>query len=97
MFYRPRDLSTGGLSKRSLSEGALEFNPSQETFSGVTLQGLAKALPAQPKSPGFATGARVFHQKFGYGRVRAVEDNKLTIAFDKAGEKKVIASFVEPA
>jgi DNA helicase II / ATP-dependent DNA helicase PcrA len=40
-------------------------------------------------------GERVFHQKFGYGRVTRVEGNKLTIAFDKAGEKRVIDSFVE--
>jgi DNA helicase-2/ATP-dependent DNA helicase PcrA len=45
----------------------------------------------------FAVGARVFHQKFGYGRVRLVEDNKLTIAFENAGEKKVIDAFVELA
>ena len=45
----------------------------------------------------FAVGSRVFHQKFGYGRVKLVEDNKLTIAFEKAGEKKVINAFVEPA
>jgi DNA helicase-2/ATP-dependent DNA helicase PcrA len=37
----------------------------------------------------------VFHQKFGYGVVTSVEGNKLTVAFDKAGEKKVIDSFVE--
>ena len=45
---------------------------------------------------GFARGERVFHQKFGYGTVRSVEGERLTIAFDKAGEKKVIASFVVP-
>jgi DNA helicase-2/ATP-dependent DNA helicase PcrA len=45
---------------------------------------------------GFGRGERVFHQKFGYGTVRAVEGERLTIAFDKAGEKKVIASFVVP-
>ncbi len=39
-------------------------------------------------------GDRVFHQKFGYGAVRLVEGNKLTINFEKAGEKKVIDSFV---
>jgi DNA helicase-2/ATP-dependent DNA helicase PcrA len=39
-------------------------------------------------------GDRVFHQKFGYGLVRGVEGNKLTVAFDKAGEKKVIDTFV---
>ena len=42
----------------------------------------------------FAVGARVFHQKFGYGLVRGVEGDKLTIAFEKAGEKKVLAGFV---
>ena len=30
-------------------------------------------------------------------RCTAVEGNKLTVAFDKAGEKKVIDSFVERA
>ena len=42
-------------------------------------------------------GARVFHQKFGYGRVTAVDGNKLTIDFDKAGEKRVLDSFVTAA
>ena len=40
---------------------------------------------------------RVFHQKFGYGHVIKIDGNKLTIAFDKAGEKKVVDSFVERA
>jgi len=38
---------------------------------------------------------RVFHQKFGYGNVVKIDGNKLTIAFEKAGEKKVVDSFVE--
>jgi len=51
---------------------------------------------ADPKTgAGWSRGDRVFHQKFGYGAVRAVEGNKLIVAFDKAGEKKVIDSFVE--
>ena len=44
---------------------------------------------------GFAAGDRVFHQKFGYGTVRGVEDNKLAIRFDKAGDKMVMDAFVE--
>jgi DNA helicase-2/ATP-dependent DNA helicase PcrA len=44
---------------------------------------------------GFNSGDRVFHQKFGYGTVQRVEDNKLAIAFDKAGDKMVMDSFVE--
>jgi DNA helicase II / ATP-dependent DNA helicase PcrA len=43
----------------------------------------------------FAIGDRVFHQKFGNGNVTAVDGNKLTIQFDKAGEKRVVDSFVE--
>jgi DNA helicase-2/ATP-dependent DNA helicase PcrA len=43
----------------------------------------------------YRRGDRVFHQKFGYGAVTAVEGNKLTVAFEKAGEKRVIDSFIE--
>ena len=43
----------------------------------------------------FAVGERVFHLKFGNGNVTAVDGNKLTIRFDKAGEKRVVDSFVE--
>ena len=46
---------------------------------------------------GFPGGARVFHQKFGYGKVLMAEGDKLEIAFDKAGVKKVMAGFVVPA
>ncbi|OIQ70549.1 DNA helicase II [mine drainage metagenome] len=45
----------------------------------------------------FALSDRVFHQKFGYGNVVRIDGNKLTIAFEKAGEKKVVDSFVERA
>jgi DNA helicase-2/ATP-dependent DNA helicase PcrA len=45
----------------------------------------------------FSLDDRVFHQKFGYGHVVKIDGNKLTIAFDKAGEKKVVDSFVERA
>jgi ATP-dependent DNA helicase UvrD/PcrA len=45
----------------------------------------------------FALSDRVFHQKFGYGHVVKIDGNKLTIAFEKAGEKKVVDSFVERA
>ncbi len=48
----------------------------------------AQAEPAHP------VGTRVFHQKFGYGLVAAVEGDKLTIDFDKAGRKNVVARYV---
>jgi DNA helicase II / ATP-dependent DNA helicase PcrA len=43
----------------------------------------------------FTLGDRVFHLKFGNGNVTAIDGNKLTIHFDKAGEKRVVDSFVE--
>jgi DNA helicase-2/ATP-dependent DNA helicase PcrA len=55
-----------------------------------------EAEPA-PDSPAWRPGMRVFHQKFGYGLIREVEGSKLHIAFDAAGDKRVLASFVEPA
>jgi DNA helicase-2/ATP-dependent DNA helicase PcrA len=45
----------------------------------------------------FTLDDRVFHQKFGYGQVVKIDGNKLTILFEKAGEKKVVDSFVERA
>ena len=45
----------------------------------------------------YANGARVFHIKFGNGTIAAVDGNKLTIDFDKAGRKMVLDSFVQAA
>ncbi len=50
-----------------------------------------------PGKSKFAIGARVFHQKFGYGKVTASEGQKLTVDFDHSGPKKVIDSFLEAA
>ena len=60
----------------------------------LTIEGelIAKSTGA---TSSFTLGERVFHQKFGNGNVIAVDGNKLTIRFDKAGEKRVVDSFVE--
>jgi DNA helicase-2/ATP-dependent DNA helicase PcrA len=42
----------------------------------------------------YGVGDRVFHQKFGYGAVVDIEGDKLVIAFDKAGEKNVVAKYL---
>jgi DNA helicase-2/ATP-dependent DNA helicase PcrA len=42
-------------------------------------------------------GTRVFHVKFGYGTVTAADDDRLDIAFDKAGDKRVLDRYVERA
>ncbi len=42
----------------------------------------------------FTMGERVFHQKFGYGEIIGIEGDKLEVAFEKAGTKKVVARFL---
>ena len=49
------------------------------------------------RAEALSVGARVFHQKFGYGTVEAVEDDRLDILFEKAGRKRVLDRFVEKA
>jgi len=44
---------------------------------------------------GYGTGERVFHQKFGYGKITSVDGNKLTVDFEHSGPKRVLDSFVE--
>jgi DNA helicase-2/ATP-dependent DNA helicase PcrA len=82
------------------------FNESQSPFSSgsngfsrnkrapMTIEGELVAKSTGTISE-FSLGDRVFHQKFGYGQVVKIDGNKLTIAFEKAGEKKVVDSFVE--
>ncbi|MEP9377292.1 UvrD-helicase domain-containing protein [Aquabacter sp. CN5-332] len=45
----------------------------------------------------FSLGQRVFHLKFGYGQVAGIDGNKLTVQFEKAGEKRVLESFLDKA
>ena len=61
------------------------------------IEGHAVRRPAKGKTSNYAIGERVFHQKFGYGEVVAVDGTKLEVEFDKAGTKKVLDGFVERA
>ena len=48
-----------------------------------------------PEESRFTVGDRVFHLKFGNGSVAAIEGNKLTVDFDRAGQKRVLDGFVQ--
>ena len=82
------------------------FEESQSPFSGggfsrnkrgpIVIEGELIAKSTGTVSE-FALDDRVFHQKFGYGQVVKIDGNKLTIVFEKAGEKKVVDSFVQRA
>jgi DNA helicase-2/ATP-dependent DNA helicase PcrA len=61
------------------------------------IEGDAVRLADRRPEPAYAAGERVFHQKFGYGRIAGVNGDRLEIEFDKAGRKTVIHSFVARA
>tara|TARA_R110002124_G_scaffold106467_17_gene258368 strand:+ start:26959 stop:29313 length:2355 start_codon:yes stop_codon:yes gene_type:complete len=68
------------------------------------MQDSARKAPAAPAARrgaasevSFAEGERVFHQKFGTGTVLSVDGDKLAVAFDRAGEKHIVARFLLPA
>ncbi len=73
------------------------FGGNSVPWSTAPRESLSPAASATQSESGFTIGNRVFHQKFGYGRVVSIEGNKLEIQFDKAGAKKIIDSFVSAA
>jgi len=70
------------------------YGAGRGSIKGRTIDGelVAKSVATEPSK--FHVGDRVFHQKFGNGNVSAIEGNKLTIDFDKAGQKRVLDGFV---
>ncbi len=64
----------------------------------MVIDGTARRVqPRARPSSAFSVEDRIFHQKFGYGTVRSVDNDKLTIDFDHSGEKRVMDSFVVAA
>jgi len=100
-------LYTGGMADQApgafaLDDGYVERRrPRMQRAAGGAppyLEAQAESvITSAPGSSRYAIGERVFHIKFGYGRIEDIEGNKLEIAFEKAGTKKVVDSFVEPA
>lgn len=74
---------------------------------GAYVQNINKSMPAKNTKPTFASlkktngqfeiGARVFHEKFGYGMVIEIDGDKLEVDFDKSNCKRIMAIFVRPA
>jgi len=82
------------------SPGWARFQANKNSVRNKTIDGTAQRLGADRKSSnglknGLKQGMRIFHQKFGYGRVTQIDGDKLSVSFDKAGAKKVMAGFVE--
>jgi len=69
----------------------------QRRRSPPTINATARRKPRADSESTFSIGERIFHQKFGYGTIQQSDGTKLTVAFEKAGEKKVLEGFVEKA
>lgn len=103
--YAPRGLVTGRPARHGGLGLGQDFGFAATPRQGAPrwsrpplLEGKAERVAARPRpQQDFAPGQRVFHQKFGYGEVQAVDGETLTIAFEKAGTKTVIYSFVKAA
>jgi DNA helicase-2/ATP-dependent DNA helicase PcrA len=81
--------------RRAQAAGYRGSHPGRQ--QAIEGEGRLVAVSEASAASDYRRGDRVFHQKFGYGAVTAIEGNKLTVAFEKAGEKKVIDSFVDKA
>ncbi|SFA70609.1 ATP-dependent DNA helicase, Rep family [Poseidonocella pacifica] len=105
----PPGLYGGGYGAAGMGSGLESAAASANVYNSPgwkRLQSRASSRPiSQPKESraqvidltavsSFSLGDRVFHQKFGYGAITAIEGDKLNIDFEKAGEKKVVAKFV---
>ncbi|WFU54080.1 UvrD-helicase domain-containing protein [Bradyrhizobium pachyrhizi] len=84
--------SGSGFEERQSSFSSESFNRTKRGPMVIEGELVAKSTGT---TSDFSLDDRVFHQKFGYGHVVKIDGNKLTIAFEKAGEKKVVDSFVE--
>jgi DNA helicase II / ATP-dependent DNA helicase PcrA len=89
-----RNFGTGGDNSSSPSPWRNRNESSGSRRLPLTIEGELVAKSTGTVSA-FTLGDRVFHQKFGNGNVTAIDGNKLTIQFDRAGEKRVVESFVE--
>ncbi|MGE3150579.1 MAG: ATP-dependent helicase, partial [Pseudorhodoplanes sp.] len=97
-FFAPGRNDAGSPRMRAGAHSSRTTGTSKGRFAArrepLTIEGELVAKSTGTVSA-FNIGDRVFHQKFGNGNIVAVDGNKLTIAFDKAGEKRVVDSFVE--
>jgi DNA helicase-2/ATP-dependent DNA helicase PcrA len=91
--------SRSGHSVERIGYGEVDsgYGAGRTSVKGRTIEGelVAKSVSDSPSA--FKVGDRVFHQKFGNGNIAAIEGNKLTIDFDKAGQKRVLDGFVTAA
>ncbi len=95
-LYGRYDDGSSGRFRRGLSDHRTDYGAVHDGLSALRR---ARASFGSGGGGGsvatFAAGERVFHQKFGYGRIVAADGDRLDIDFEKAGRKRVLAGFVQ--
>lgn len=92
--------SYGGYGKSPFKDHNSFYNdyaPLRQKRIQKNIEGKVIVQPVAETSSNFSINDRIFHIKFGYGRITAIDDHKLTIMFEKAGEKRVLDNFVSKA
>ncbi|MGN0291091.1 MAG: DNA helicase PcrA, partial [Lachnospiraceae bacterium] len=101
----PRELLTGAVRQERVREMPKQqvYQQAKKTFQakpyGMPKQGKSFGTPGDKSSLGYAEGDRVKHIKFGEGTVVSIvqggRDFEVTVDFEKAGTKKMFASFAK--
>lgn len=97
--YSQAGFSSGNSNGRGLSGNVFDKGKASGATSGAN-PGFGKAFTVQKQSSlDYGTGDRVRHIKFGEGTVQSVKDGakdfEVTVEFDRAGVKKMFASFAK--
>ncbi len=99
------ELPEGSIEKINMGNGLSFRKESSESYDSIKQRYKSEDSAKQSSIPSmnttkktngnFTVGQRVFHVKFGYGKVTNLSGNQLDVHFDKAGTKKVIETYVE--
>ncbi|MBM3565557.1 MAG: DUF3553 domain-containing protein [Alphaproteobacteria bacterium] len=95
LYGRYGERDRGSRYRSGLSDGGANHGRAYVHDGLSALRAASRATASHASALDFAPGERVFHQKFGYGRVVSADGDRLDVDFEKAGRKRVLAGFVE--
>jgi len=84
-------------SSRTRSGQAQEFFRRKNASHSTSSQKSSAQQAIKKSGSGFTTGQRVFHQKFGYGKVIDISGTHITVAFEKSSTRTLLADYLQTA
>lgn len=84
----------GGSWKQSVDK---MFDTARRERSATPPKRISDVVPSKLSNCAIPVGSRVFHKKFGYGKVIGGQGERLDVMFEKAGIKKVMQDYIEKA